>query len=126
MKIGKNILEIRETKGYSQQFVADELGLSISDYECIEGDSFEITLSRLNEIAKILSCSPIYILQYKEANGSIYNHFDNNGNRGVNIRIQGIDQIEIRKAYRDLYKIELERIPKLEKLLRDNNIGFDF
>ena len=126
MKIGKNIIEIREAKGYSQQYVTDELGLSLSDYKCIENDSCEITLSMLNEIAKILSCSLIYILQYKEANGSIYNHFDNNGNNGVNIRIQGIDQVEIRKAYKDLYKSELERVPKLEKLLRDNGIDFDF
>lgn len=125
MKIGKNIIEIREAKGYSQQDVADELGLSLSDYKCIENDSHEITLSMLNEIGKILSCSLIYILQYKEANGSIYNHFDNNGNNGVNIRIQGIDQVEIRKAYKDLYRNELERVPKLEKLLRDNGIDFD-
>jgi transcriptional regulator with XRE-family HTH domain len=126
MKIGKNIVEIREAKGYTSQYVADELGLSLSDYECIENDSCEITLSKLNEIAKILSCSLIYILQYKEASGSIYNHFDNNGNRGVNIRIQGLDQVEIRKAYQDLYKSELERIPRLEKLLRDNKIDFNF
>jgi transcriptional regulator with XRE-family HTH domain len=126
MKIGKNIIEIREAKGYSQQYIADELGLSLSDYDCIENDSCEITLSKLNKIAQILSCSIIYILQYKEASGSIYNHFDNNGNNGVNIKIQGIDQVEIRKAYQDLYKCELERIPKLEKLLRDNNVDFDF
>ena len=126
MKIGKNIAEIREAKGYSLQDVADELGLKLIDYQCIEKDKCDITLSQLNEIAKVLSCSPIYILQYKESSGSIYNHFDNNGNKGINIRIQGIDQVEIRKAYKDLYKNELERIPKLEKLLRDNNIDFDF
>jgi transcriptional regulator with XRE-family HTH domain len=126
MKIGKNIMEIREAKGYSQQYLADELGLKLSDYVCIESDSCEITLSKLNSIALALSCSIIYILQYKEASGSIYNHFDNNGNQGVNIKIQGIDQEEIRKAYQDLYKSELDRIPKLEKLLRDNRIDFDF
>jgi len=126
MKIGKNITEIREAKGYSQQDVADGLGIELDEYQSIENDSRIMTLSQLSEIAKILSCSPVYILQYKESSGSIYNHFDNNGNKGINIRIQGIDQIEIRKAYRDLYKAELERVPKLEKLLRDNKIDFDF
>lgn len=126
MTIGKNISEIRQAKGYSLQYVADELGLKLNDYQSIENDKCDITLSQLNEIAKVLSCSLTYILQYKESSGSIYNHFDNNGNKGINIRIQGIDQVEIRKAYKELYKSELERIPKLEKLLRDNNIDFDF
>ena len=126
MKIGKNIIEIREVKGYSKEYVADELGMSLFDYECIENDSCEVTLFMLNEIAKLLSCSLVYLLQYKEASGSIYNHFDNDGNQGVNIKIQGIDQEEIRKAYKDLYIRELERIPKLEKLLRDNGIEIDF
>jgi transcriptional regulator with XRE-family HTH domain len=126
MKIGKNIMEIREAKGFSQEYVADELDLKLSDYICLENDDSEITLTKLNAIAQVLSCSIIYILQYKEASGSIYNHFDNNGNQGVNIKIQGIDQEEIRKAYQELYKSELDRIPKLEKLLRDNRIDFDF
>lgn len=126
MKIGKNISEVRESKGYSAQFVADGLRMKITEYLEIEKDIIDITLKQLNSLADILSCSPIYLLQYKESGGSIYNHFDNAGNNGTNIQIQGVDQKEIRTAYKELYREELMRIPKLEKLLRDNNIEFDF
>lgn len=126
MKIGRNITEIREAKGYSAQFVADGLDLTLKEYSKLENDFIEITLNQLNHLANILSCSPIYILQYKESGGSIYNHFDNAGNNGTNIQIQGIDQKEIRSAYKDLYRDELKRIPKLERLLRENGIEFNF
>lgn len=126
MKIGRNLAEIREEKGYNQQFVADGLNIELETYKNIESDLVDITLTQLNKVANILSCSPIYILQYKESGGSIYNHFDNAGNNGTNIQIQGIDQKEIRSAYKELYRDELERIPKLEKLLREKGIEFNF
>ncbi|PKD19476.1 hypothetical protein APR41_16070 [Salegentibacter salinarum] len=125
MKIGKNITQVRESKGYSAQFVADGINMKLEDYLKIEQDILDITLNQLNHLAAILSCSPIYLLEYKESGGSIYNHFDNAGNNGTNIQIQGVDQKEIRTAYKELYREELERIPKLERLLRDHNIEFD-
>lgn len=126
MKIGRNLSEIREAKGYNQQFIADGLKIELAIYKNIENDLTDITLTQLNEVANILSCSLIYILQYKESGGSIYNHFDNAGNNGTNIQIQGIDQKEIRNAYKELYRDELKRIPKLEKLLREKDIEFNF
>lgn len=126
MKIGRNLSEIREAKGYNQQFIADGLKIELEIYKNIENDLTDITLTQLNEVANILSCSLIYILQYKESGGSIYNHFDNAGNNGTNIQIQGIDQKEIRNAYKELYRDELKRIPKLEKLLREKDIEFNF
>lgn len=126
MKIGKNIAQAREARGLSQQSMAAELKIDLTEFKNIEDDQTDITLARLADIADYLSCSPIFLLQYRESGGSIYNHFDNSGNHGTNIHIQGIDQEEIRKAYKELYKSELERIPKLEKLLRSKNIEFDF
>ncbi|WP_439490835.1 helix-turn-helix domain-containing protein [Algoriphagus sp.] len=127
MKIGQNLNSIRTSKGLSIEEVSNELSISSEEYLAIENDSKEITLSQLEILAGVFSCSPLYILQFKESGGSIYNHFDNSeGNKGVNINVQGIDQKEIRNAFKELYKEELKRIPKLEKLLRDNNIEFDF
>jgi nucleoside diphosphate kinase len=66
-------------------------------------------------------------LGYRKLLGSIYNHFENqNGNKGINIKFQGLNPKELRKFYNDLYTNELNRIPKLEKLLRDRGIEFDF
>tara|TARA_R110002051_G_scaffold322811_1_gene414295 strand:+ start:96 stop:479 length:384 start_codon:yes stop_codon:yes gene_type:complete len=127
MKIGKNLKDIRISKGLSVEDVAKITGIDIDVCKAIEGDKTEITLSQLQSFANALSCSPIYILQFRESAGSIYNHFDNSeGNNGINVNVQGIDQKEIRTAFKELYQEELKRIPKLEKLLRDNNIEFDF
>ncbi|MEB2778616.1 helix-turn-helix domain-containing protein [Algoriphagus sp. D3-2-R+10] len=127
MKIGKNLKDIRSSKGLSIEAIAKISGINIDVYKAIEGDEAEVTLSQLQIFANVFSCSPIYILQFKESGGSIYNHFENSeGNNGINVNVQGIDQKEIRNAFKELYQDELKRIPKLEKLLRDNNIELDF
>lgn len=126
MKIGQNLNDIRTSKGLSIEFVANKLGIKTEEYTSFENDTAEINLSQLDILANIFSCSPIFILQFKESGGSIYNHFQNSeGNQGININVQGVDQKEIRNAFKELYTEELKRIPKLEKLLRDNNIEFD-
>ncbi len=123
MKIGQNIREIRQAKELSPEYMSKKLGISVGLYEKIETNQTDITLSKLEEIAQSLSCSPVYIIRYKESSGSIYNHFENKeGNQGVNINFQGFDPDQIRKIYQE----ELSRIPKLEKLLRTHKIEFDF
>ncbi len=128
MKIGKNIFQIREAQKLSGSYVADKLNTSVAEYEAIENDEIDITLSQLERIAEILSSTPVDIIQYDDATSSgIKNYFYNhNGSSGTNIHVQGIDQTEIRKSYKELYVEELNRIPKLEKLLKDNNIEFTY
>lgn len=127
MKIGKNIQEVREAQKLEAEFIAKELKISVDEYYDIENDRVDLTLSTLESIARIFSFSPADLLSLNEPTGGIKNFFFNqNGNTGVNIHIQGVDQEEIRKAYKELYMEELQRIPKLEKLLRENNIDFKF
>lgn len=127
MKIGKNIEELRIAQHIDPKVIANELQLSVDKYLAIEKDEVDITLNQLEIIAKVLSCLPIDLLQGEVPSGHIRNYFFNqDGNSNINIKVQGIDQEEIRKGYRDLYSDELKRIPKLEKLLRENNIDFDF
>jgi len=127
MKIGKNIQELRIAQNITPEFIANELGISVAEYLNIEKDAVDITLSQLETIARVLSCSPSDILQTGEPSGHIRNYFFNHdGNSGINIKVQGINQAEIRKGYKELYAEELRRLPKLEELLRDNNIVYDF
>ena len=127
MKIGKNIKEIREAHKFSPEKLADMLGKSPEEYLEIENDNVDITLSQLEKIAEALSCTLFDLIQNTGLIGQIRNYFYNHdGNHGINIHVQGIDQQEIRKGYKELYIEELKRIPKLERLLRENNIDFDF
>ncbi|TAE19375.1 MAG: XRE family transcriptional regulator [Bacteroidetes bacterium] len=52
--IGQKIKEIRETRHYSQEAIAKALDISVTSYAKIERDEVEITVKRLEEIAKAL------------------------------------------------------------------------
>lgn len=129
MKIGDNIKEIRETeKNFKRSYVADKLNISERAYSNIENNVSELTVSRLEEIAIIFDCSPLYILNYKSAKKEFYNSFhNNNGNMGV-ININQASQEQnskiIQKLQQELLNSERSRIALLETLLRNNNIDF--
>jgi len=125
MKIGKNIKEKREAHKLTAVEVASKLEISLDEYLEIENDKSDITLSQLERIAEVMFTTPVDLIQNVDSAGQIRNYFYNHdGNSGININVQGINQEEIRKGYKELYMDELRRIPKLEKLLRDNNIDF--
>ncbi|HEY5463221.1 MAG TPA: helix-turn-helix transcriptional regulator [Hanamia sp.] len=127
MKIGNNIKKMKEAHNLSAEELASKIGKSLDEYLKIENDVVDITLNELEKIAEALFCTPCDLIQSSDTIGQIRNYFHNNeGNHGININVQGIDQEEIRRGYKELYGEELQRIPKLERLLRENNIYFDF
>lgn len=127
MKIGSNIRRIRLAQKIEFDFMARELKIGIEEYIAVENDERDIALSLLEAISQLLSLEPADLISFDRPLTGIRNFFFNhNGNSGVNIHVQGLDQDEIRKAYKELYSEELNRIPKLEKLLRQNNIELDF
>ena len=52
----------RLQRGFSQENMADLLGLSTTAYGDIERGKTELTLSRLNQIAGVLNLSPVTLL----------------------------------------------------------------
>jgi transcriptional regulator with XRE-family HTH domain len=107
--------------------LADKIGKTVHQYLEIENDKVDITLSELEKIANALYCTPCDLIEISDNIGQIRNYFHNHdGNHGININVQGINQEEIRKGYKELYIEELQRIPKLERLLRENSIDFNF
>lgn len=130
MKVGENIQEIREVeKNYKRSYVAKKLKISTRAYGNIENNITDITLNRLEEIAQILQCSPLYILNYKEYKKDFYNHFHNHGiNKNPIITQQIISQNppsqKIIILQEELLESERNRIGLLEALLRSNKIDF--
>jgi transcriptional regulator with XRE-family HTH domain len=51
--IGSNIRRIRERKGFSQEYVAQELGINQSTYGKLERDDANISVERLIKISEI-------------------------------------------------------------------------
>ncbi len=65
---GEKIRLIREEKGYLQEAVASEIGLSVSGYGKIERGQTELTVNKAFEISKVLGVSAYKILDISETN----------------------------------------------------------
>jgi transcriptional regulator with XRE-family HTH domain len=70
-EVGMKIKHLRELKNYTQEYMARELGMSITGYGKIERDETEITLLKLEKIAKVLNTNFRKILDFDER--KIYN-----------------------------------------------------
>ncbi|NJO92566.1 MAG: helix-turn-helix transcriptional regulator [Chloroflexia bacterium] len=64
-----NIKKIRETKGFSQAYIADKLGVTQSGYCKMEQDALGLPLEKLIKISEVLDFDLIEIIQ-KEIDGS--------------------------------------------------------
>ncbi|MDY3317043.1 helix-turn-helix transcriptional regulator [Riemerella anatipestifer] len=53
-KIGVNIRRLRERKGFSQEYVEQELNISQASYARLENENTKVTVERLSKIAEIL------------------------------------------------------------------------
>ncbi|MBC7891712.1 MAG: helix-turn-helix transcriptional regulator [Sphingobacteriaceae bacterium] len=62
MKISEKIRQTRQQRGYSQEAMADSLGLSTTAYGDIERGKTDLTLSRLSQIADVLAVTPLALL----------------------------------------------------------------
>lgn len=54
INLGENIKKLRELKNFTQQYLADELGLSLSGYGKIERNQTELSITRLYKICEVL------------------------------------------------------------------------
>jgi transcriptional regulator with XRE-family HTH domain len=50
--VGNKIKKLRELKNYTQEYMAQQMNLTPAGYSKLERDETEMTLNRLDEIAK--------------------------------------------------------------------------
>ena len=110
MKVGEKIKKLRELKNYTQQYMADELELSLSGYGKIERDETDISISRLEKIATVLEVDVNTILSFDERH--VFN-FNNNQNTMVSLRDQHINQMELIDKIVNQYKDENQYLKDL-------------
>ena len=60
--VGKNIRTLRHQRGWSQEDVANRLGISIPAFSKIETGVTDINLSRLEQIANIYEINVVHLL----------------------------------------------------------------
>lgn len=107
LKVGNKIRKLRELKNFSQEFMADKLGISQAQFSKIERDESDINISRLSEIATILGMRVEDVLTFDEKYV-----FINNEQAAVNIYNQQIND-QVHKLYEDKIKL-LEEIIRLK------------
>lgn len=65
LTIGQRVRKARKDKGYNQTELANVLGKSIRTIQKYENGEIEISLSMINELAKVLDTTTTYLLGYK-------------------------------------------------------------
>jgi transcriptional regulator with XRE-family HTH domain len=70
--------QLRELKNFTQEYMAQQLGLSTRAYSKIESGETQLTINRLNEIAAILEVDPVQALGFDHEN--IFNNCKQEGN----------------------------------------------
>lgn len=108
--IPKKIKNIRELRNFTQEYMAQQLGMTQAGYSRIESGKTDVSLSQLNKIAEVLEVSLEDLLTFD--NQKFFNSFNNvkDSINGFSIKI---DSAEIKKLYED-------KICLLEKLLKTN------
>jgi transcriptional regulator with XRE-family HTH domain len=105
MNIGNNIKQIRELKNFSQEYMAQELGISQPAYARIEGGTVIPKIDRLQRIAEILEIDVSFLLNTTNIFNLVFNatsnqsgYINNQSNYNIDIEIlRKIIQEELRK-----------------------------
>jgi transcriptional regulator with XRE-family HTH domain len=104
------IKQLRELKNYTQEYMAQQLGLSTRAYSKIETGETQLTINRLNEISSILGIDPIEALGFDHQN-----IFNNYGSQEGNI---GINHINIPDKLIEQYEKRIEQLESEVLFLR--------
>ena len=107
------IKQIRELKNFTQEYMAQKLGLSTRAYSKIETGETQLTINRLNEISAILEVQPMEVLGFDDK--KIFNINHSTGNNGYNNIMYPEKLIE---QYEETIQSLKEQI-QLMKLLQD-------
>ncbi|MDR0364522.1 MAG: helix-turn-helix domain-containing protein [Bacteroidales bacterium] len=104
MNIGSNIKQIRELRNYSQEYVAQELGISQSTYARIESGTIIPKIDRLQRIAEILEIDISFLLNTTNVFNIVFNAAANQSGYINNQSNNIIDIEEIRKIVQEELK----------------------
>ena len=115
--ISKNIRKYREIKGFSQEYMANQLDINQASYAKIENNSTKLTVERLFAISKLLETEITDLLDLK--NQTIYNVYDNEFGVGKQ-NVENLYQ-ENKEVYEKLIQSKDEQIALLKQMLEQKN-----
>ncbi len=111
MQVATKIRKVRELKGFSQQYMAEQLGITQAAYSKIESNENNINFEKLKTIADILEINPLELLNFSDQqffNNCTNGNFGNNGN-----------YYAYSKKEQELYESKIKHQQEEIKFLRD-------
>ena len=113
------IRKIRESRGYKQEFLAEQLNITQRAYSDIESGKTRLTVERLIEIVRILDTSLSEVFEY-EGNTILNNTFNDTStkNKGGNLICKKEDFEEQKKLYERIILMKDEEISFLRENLK--------
>ncbi len=107
----EKIRKIRREKDFSQEYMAESLGLSQSQYFRIENGECSIDLEKINSISEVLGINPLDIIEFSEK--QVFSNCSQSGNLNT---IYNQDNFENERAYLMQIQDLKEEIQFLRKL----------
>jgi len=119
--IGITIRKLREKKGFSQEFVAEKLGINQSTYGKLERDMSNMTLAKLYKIADVLEEDITNLLDIGKKN--IFSNQTNQGNGYVETINNDYKSMveELKLAYEKMLAIKDEQINFMKSFISKNS-----
>lgn len=116
-RIGFNIRKMRESKGFSQDYMANVLEISQASYARLENEETKITVERLYKVAEVLEKN---IIDFFDADRMIIQKQTNKEGAFGNGYVQNL-HIENKEIYEKLLQSKDDQISLLNKII-DKNI----
>lgn len=99
MKIKNEVLrENRLKKGYSQEYLADMLGISQSQFSKLEKGEVYFRINELSKIIELLEINPLELIDFNEKE-QVFINSSFSGN--INTNINGFDEELVRKIIKE-------------------------
>jgi transcriptional regulator with XRE-family HTH domain len=103
MKINEKIRLMRQLKEFSQEEMAEKLGLSLNGYANIERGETDVQMSRLQQIAQIFDMDLLELFNYGEKTITCLIGNNNLCSNNVNCKDTGYSK----EAYFEIQKLQL-------------------
>ncbi len=114
--IGTKIRKIRELKNYTQEYMAQQLGVAQNSYSRYENPDTDVKPDLLKQIAEILEVTPEQIEGFDER--VIFNNpVQNNENGATGYFAATVHNYSIDEEIKKLYEDQIELLKKQNELL---------
>jgi transcriptional regulator with XRE-family HTH domain len=122
--ISEKIRSLRQLRGFSQQNMADSLGVSVNAYSKIECGDTDVSWSRLEQVAKVFEIPPSELVAFGE---KPFFYFKNNQSKNKESYIVSFNagghelssELERLRIQSESQKKELQHLQKIITLLEE-------